>query len=136
VAVSKQEIEKFGVERFDLKNLGELHVMEQYHIKFSITFTALKNINRAWENIKEYIRTSVEDSLCLYELQQHKPRFDEECFRFSDQRKQAKMQWIQGPNESNVDNLNYVRRETSRNFRNKKKEYQKAKIDDIELKIR
>jgi len=30
------------------------------------------------------------------------------------------MQWIQDPNQSKVDNLNNVRREVSRHFRNKK----------------
>jgi len=33
---------------------------------------------------------------------------------------------------TNVDNLNNVRRETSRRFRNKKKEYLKAKIEELE----
>jgi len=41
-------------------------------------------------------------------------------FRLLDQRKQAKMQWVQDPNQSNVNNLNNVRREASRQFRNKK----------------
>ena len=27
-------------------------------------------------------------------MEQHKPRFDEECLGILDQRKQAKMQWI------------------------------------------
>jgi poly(3-hydroxyalkanoate) synthetase len=39
---------------------------------------------------------------------------------------------IIGSKPKNVDNLNNVRRETSRHFRNKKKEYLKAKIDEIE----
>jgi len=39
------------------------------------------------------------------------------------------MQWLQGSNQSNVDNLNNVRREASRHFRKKKKENLKAKID-------
>ena len=42
------------------------------------------------------------------------------------------MQWLQEPNQSNVDNLNNVRHETRRHFRNKKKEYLKAKIDELE----
>jgi hypothetical protein len=42
------------------------------------------------------------------------------------------MQWLQNPNQSNVDNLNNVRREASRHFRNKKKEYLKAKINEFE----
>jgi hypothetical protein len=62
-------------------------------------------------------------------LRQHKPWFDEGSLRLSDQRKQAKVQWLQDPNQSNVDNLNNVRREVSRHFRNKNKEYMKAEID-------
>ena len=57
-----------------------------------------------------------------------KPRFDKECLDFLDWRKQAKMQWTQDPSRSTVDNLNNVRRDVSRHFRNKKKEYLKAKI--------
>jgi len=34
--------------------------------------------------------------------------------------KQAKMQWLQDQNKSNVDNLNNVNREVSKHFRNKK----------------
>jgi hypothetical protein len=42
------------------------------------------------------------------------------------------MQWLQNPNQSNADNLNNVRREACRHFRNKKKEYLKAKINELE----
>ena len=42
------------------------------------------------------------------------------------------MQCLQEPNQSNVNNLNRVRHEASRHFRNKKKEYLKTKIDEIE----
>jgi len=42
------------------------------------------------------------------------------------------MQWLQDTSKSNVDTLNNVRREASRHFRNKKKEYLKAKIDELE----
>jgi len=91
-----------------------------------------EDINRAWENIKENIKTSAKESLGLYEFKQQKPWFDEECLRFLDERKQAKMQWLQDPNQSNVDNLNNVRTEASRHFRNHKKEYLKAKIDELE----
>jgi hypothetical protein len=40
------------------------------------------------------------------------------------QRKEAKLQWLQ-------DNLKNVRRETSRHFRNKRKEYLKGKINEL-----
>jgi len=52
-------------------------------------------------------------------------------FTFLKQRKQAKMQWVQDPSQRNVDNLNTVRAEASRHFRNKKKAYLKAKIEEL-----
>ena len=42
------------------------------------------------------------------------------------------MQWIQDPSQSNVDNLNNVRRDASRHFRNKRKAYLIAKIEELE----
>ena len=80
-----------------------------------------KDINRAWENIKENIKTSVKEGLGLHSLKQHKPWFDEECLGFLDQSKQAKMQWLHDPNQSNADNLNNVRHEASRHFRTKQR---------------
>ena len=41
------------------------------------------------------------------------------------------MQWGQDPRQSNVDNLNNIRREASRHFKNKK-DYLKAKIEELE----
>jgi hypothetical protein len=44
-----------------------------------------------------------------------------------------KLQWLQDPSEVNEDNWSNVRREASRHFRNKKREYLKDKINEIEL---
>jgi len=52
------------VERLNLGKLNELEVRKQYQIKISKRFLALENlsyskdINRAWKNIKENIKTS------------------------------------------------------------------------------
>ena len=91
-----------------------------------------EDINTAWENIQENVKTSAKDSLGLYEMKQHKPWFDEECLSFLNQSKQAKMQWLQDPNQSNVHYLNNVRHEASKHFRNKENTYLKSKIDDLE----
>jgi hypothetical protein len=77
----------------------------------------MEDINRAWENIKEIITTSAKENLIPYELKQHKLWFDEECLSFLDQSKQAKMQWLQNPNQRSIDNLNNLRCEDSRHFR-------------------
>jgi len=71
LAVSKQTAQKFDVEKFNLKTLSELDARKQYQIKISDRFTALwnlndsKDINRAWENIKENIKTSPRESRCV-----------------------------------------------------------------------
>jgi hypothetical protein len=68
------------------------------------------------------LKISAKEGLGLYERKQYKPWFDEEFSKFLDQRKQTEMQWLQNQNKSNVENLNNVKREASRHFRNKKKE--------------
>ena len=45
------------------------------------------------------------------------------------------MQWLQDPNQSNVDNLKNAGREASRHFRKKDKEYLKAKIIELKTNI-
>jgi len=42
------------------------------------------------------------------------------------------MHWVEDPSQSNAENLNNIRREASRHFRNKKKTYLKAKIEELE----
>jgi hypothetical protein len=92
-----------------------------------------EDINRAWENIRANIKISAKETLGLYREKQHKPWFDEECSQVLDQRKQAKKQWLQNPNQSNSDNLKNAKQEASRHFKNKKREYLKAKINELEI---
>ena len=55
----------------------------------------------------------------MCELKRHKPWFDEECLGFLDQRKQDKMNWVQDPSQSIVDNINNLISESSRYLRKK-----------------
>jgi hypothetical protein len=64
------------------------------------------DINRAWETITENIKISAKQSLGYYELKEHRTWFDKGCSELLDQRKQAKLQWLQDPSEINGDNLN------------------------------
>ena len=68
----------------------------------------------------------------MYEWKQLKPWLDDKRSQFLSQTKGAKMQWLQAPNQRDTDNQNNVRPEASRHFRNKKTEYLKAKIDELE----
>jgi uncharacterized protein YaaR (DUF327 family) len=106
-----------------------VEINKQYQVKISNRFTALDNlenedvdISRAWESISETMKASGTESLGYY-LKQHKLWFDEECSELLDQRRQAKLQWLQNPSQTNGDNLNNVRCETNRTFRDEKREY-------------
>jgi len=79
LAVSKQEAQKFDVERFNLSKQDELEVRKQYQIEITNRYAALENVSdnedrqMAWGNIKENIKPSAKEGLGLYELKQHKP---------------------------------------------------------------
>jgi hypothetical protein len=50
-----------------------------------------EDIDRAWEKIKEDIKTSAKESLVLQKLKKNKSVFDDECSLFF-RRKHAKLQ--------------------------------------------
>jgi hypothetical protein len=57
----------------------------------------------------ENIKLSIIDRLGNYELEQYKPWFNDECLKVLDNRKQATLQWLQNPSETNGDNLGNIR---------------------------
>jgi hypothetical protein len=79
----------------------------------------------------ENMKISAKESLGYCELKKHRPWFDEGCPELLDQKKEAKLQWLQDLSEINMDNLNNERREARRFFRNKKREYLKGKIIEL-----
>jgi hypothetical protein len=76
-------------------------------------------INGAWEGIRENIKTSAKDNLGYHRLKHNKPWFDDECSKLTDQWKQAKLKWLQNPSQINGDDLQNLKCETRRTYRNK-----------------
>jgi hypothetical protein len=138
LAVNKQRSHRFHMDRFNLKKLNKVEGRERYCSEVSNRLAALEDlfteveINSALERIRENIKISGKESLSYFELKKHKPWFDQGCSKLLDQRKQSKLQWLQDPSEINGDNLNNVKCEASRHFRNKKEgEYLKGKINEL-----
>jgi hypothetical protein len=127
ISVSKQARQKSNLERFYLKKLNDIQVKEKYQVEISSRFAALESldesfdINNAQESIRANIKTSAKDNLVYHRLKHNKPWIDDECSKL-----------LQNPSQINRDNLKNLRRETSRTFRNKKREYLKAKINKLE----
>jgi hypothetical protein len=99
------------MERFNLKKLSEVQGKEQYRVEISNRFATLENldtegdVNKAWETIRENIKISAKKSLRYYDPKKIKSWFHEGCSKLLDQRKQAKLQWLQDPSEINGDNF-------------------------------
>jgi hypothetical protein len=135
ISISKRARQKFDLERFDLEKLNDIEVKEKYQVEISNRYAASEsldesfNINNAWESIRENIKTSAKDNLGYQKLKHNKPWFDDECSKLIDKWKQAKLQCLQNPSQINGDNLQNLRRETRRTFRNKKREYLRGKIE-------
>jgi hypothetical protein len=103
-----------------------MEVRTQYQMPNS--FAALKNfdtedINRALRGLKRTSKSMLKTGYFW---------FNDECSQFLDHRKRVNIQWLQDPNENNVDNIKNVRCEASRHFRHKEKENQKAQTDEVE----
>jgi hypothetical protein len=91
LAVSKQLFKKMDMERFNLKQLNEEEVTEQYQVTVKNKFAALENlddnggISSSWDTIRENIKILAKESIGLCESKYLKPRFDE-CLKLVDQR--------------------------------------------------
>jgi hypothetical protein len=85
------------------------------------------------ETIRENIKISAKENLGYYELKKHKPWFDERWSELFGQRKQSKLQLLQDPSRINGNNLNNIRHEVSKHYRNKMMEYLKDKINELAM---
>jgi hypothetical protein len=73
------------MERFSLQKLNEVKSKEQYHVEVLNRFTVLEDsdsdleIDSAMETVRENTNILSKESLGHYELEKHKPWFDEGC---------------------------------------------------------
>jgi hypothetical protein len=65
-------------------------------------------ILRRLGELSQNMKISSNKNLGYYKSKQHKPWFNKGCSGLLDQRKQAKLQWLQDPSQINGDDLNNV----------------------------
>ena len=88
-----------------------------------------EDIIRSWENNEEDIQVSSNDSLVCMNADSINCGLMKNVHNFRGSR--LKVQWLQDPNKSNVNNLNTVRGEDGKHV-GEKREYLKAKIKEPE----
>jgi hypothetical protein len=75
------------------KKLSDVEIKEKYQVEISNRVEILEktdeslDINSAWENIRENIKTSAKNNLGYHKIKHNKPWFDDECSKLINQRK-------------------------------------------------
>jgi hypothetical protein len=83
-----------------VKKLDDVEVKEKYQVEITNRFAASESldesfdINNARQSVRENIKTSTKDNLRYHRLKHNKLRFNDECSKLIDQRKQIKLQWL------------------------------------------
>jgi hypothetical protein len=65
------------------------------------------DINYAWETLRVNIKILAKKSSGYYEWKQHNPWFNEGCSELPDERKQARLQWLQDWSQLNLENVRH-----------------------------
>ena len=90
----------------------------------------IEDVNKIWETMREKIISSAKEGIgCVGKIKNK--RFDDECTDLVKQRQQARIKWLQDPNQINAEAYSELKRRTSSTFRSKKQVYIKGKINEI-----
>ena len=73
-----------------------------------------KDVEAEWEIIRNCIKQSASESVNYLEKRKHKKWLNKDCSIVIKESKQAKFNWLHESNKINLENLENMRRETSR----------------------
>ncbi|KAJ4426281.1 hypothetical protein ANN_27093 [Periplaneta americana] len=141
LSVAKRVEQQVNIRRFSIPKLKDEETKQHYQVEISNRFAVLASsdedeeeldVNSIWENIRDNIKIAAEQSIGYYETKKKKPWFDKDCCMVVERKKQAKFKFLRDPVEANRDNYFNKSREANRRLRNKKRDYLKEKLNDVE----
>jgi hypothetical protein len=92
----------------------------------------ISSVDDTWVKIRDCIQASAEEKVGVLETHRNKPWFNEECSELANKRKQAKLLWLQNPDDQTAEDFSNVRCGTCRTFMKKKHDYVQAKVNKLE----
>jgi hypothetical protein len=90
----------------------------------------------ATDMIRDHINITAKEDLGYYELNKHKPCFDERCSKSLDQRKCTKLLWLQYPSKMEGDNLNNKNCKPANISGTKRRNILKTKLMNLQRTVR
>jgi len=140
LSLNKTNGQLMGSKRLNVQSLTEGENGLKYAVEVTNKFAALKEINESddnavdkqWENVRDAIVKSAEVTVGFCKRHKNKPWFDEECVKIVKVRNEARIAWLtQNMAETRNKFLN-IRQAAHNLFKNKKRQYLKRKIEEIE----
>ena len=77
----------------------------------------ISSVDDTWVKIRDSIKVSAKEKVWVFETNRNKPWFDQECSELANKRKQAKLIWLQNPNDQTAEDFRNVRRDTCKMFK-------------------
>ena len=78
-----------------------------------------KDVETAWEPVRDCIKQPALENIGYLEKKKHKKWFNKDCTNAVKKRKHVKLNSLHEPNETNLENLGNISRESRRVLRNK-----------------
>jgi hypothetical protein len=124
-------------DRYNLNKLVDRETRKEYQIDVANRFSTLKalyisRVYDRWVRIKDSIKASAKEKVGILETHRNKPWFDQECSELANKRKQAKLLWLQNPNDQTAKDFANIVQDTCRTFKKKKCDCMKAKVNKLE----
>ena len=147
LCIASRESKGSKQRKFEVKLLDNPGVKADYQLEISNRFEILTDssdneddisnnkeidVNKMWEAIRDTVKGAAKEHVGEMKRQKNKPWFDDECLKLHEERKQARQRWLGNKNEANTNNYSNAKRNATRGFRNKKREYITQKIREIE----
>ena len=147
LCIASRESKGSKQRKFEVKLLDNPGIKADYQLEISNRFEILTDssdneddisnnkeidVNKMWEAIRDTVKSAAKERVGEKKRQKNKPWFDDECLKLHDERKQARQRWLGNKNEANTNNYKNAKRNATRGFRNKKREYLTQKIQEIE----
>jgi hypothetical protein len=117
-------------ESYNLNELLDHETRKEYQMDVANRFSSLEglevsNVDGTWVKIRDSIKASAKEKVGVLETHRNKPWFSQGCSELANERKQAKLLWLQNPNDQTAEDFSNVKRNTCRTFKQKKRDYLK-----------
>ena len=139
LSINRTNRQLIGTKRLNVQSLTEGENGIKYAVEITNKFAALEEmdesdvnaVDKQWENIRDAIVKSAEATVGFCKRHKNKPWFDEDCVKIAKVRNEARIAWLTKNTDETRNQFINIRQAAHNMFKNKKRQYLKRKIEEI-----